>query len=436
MVAVTYIGSVPSVVAFRCPEFQVKTSTSVKLEPFKVAVEGNCPDREAVLATGDSTAVTDTAIMNFEDYETLPTNNVTTHMIAGAIAGIMEHCVMYPLDSVKTRMQSLTTSGKEGVGETLLRMVRHEGLLRPVRGMSAMVVGAGPSHALYFSSYEFLKNTFTNYMANSNYHPLIYGASGCCSTLLHDGIMTPAEVVKQRMQMLNSPYKSVIDCATNVYRAEGFRAFYRSYTTQLTMNIPFQSIHFIVYETSQHFTNKEGSYNPPAHMASGALAGAVAAAITTPLDVCKTLLNTQQAGRISGMMQAVRTVYRLRGFSGYFRGIKARVMYQMPSTAICWSTYEFFKFVLTGSAEVVRLPTTNVLAEDEPSRESKSSSNSGMNNNNNNSSNSSLSIEKINLRELPAMSGAGIYGSIAFNTMHSAEKINYRQKDAMLDVHT
>lgn len=39
--------------------------------------------------------------MNFEDYETLPTSNVVTHMTAGAIAGVMEHCVMYPLDSVK-----------------------------------------------------------------------------------------------------------------------------------------------------------------------------------------------------------------------------------------------------------------------------------------------------------------------------------------------
>lgn len=39
--------------------------------------------------------------MNFEDYETLPTSNVLTHMTAGAIAGVMEHCVMYPLDSVK-----------------------------------------------------------------------------------------------------------------------------------------------------------------------------------------------------------------------------------------------------------------------------------------------------------------------------------------------
>lgn len=39
--------------------------------------------------------------MNTDDYETLPTDNVGTHMIAGAIAGVMEHCVMYPLDSVK-----------------------------------------------------------------------------------------------------------------------------------------------------------------------------------------------------------------------------------------------------------------------------------------------------------------------------------------------
>lgn len=39
--------------------------------------------------------------MEFDDYEALPTENVRVHMIAGAIAGIMEHCVMYPVDSVK-----------------------------------------------------------------------------------------------------------------------------------------------------------------------------------------------------------------------------------------------------------------------------------------------------------------------------------------------
>lgn len=39
--------------------------------------------------------------MDFDEYETLPTSKTSIHMMAGALAGIMEHCVMYPLDSVK-----------------------------------------------------------------------------------------------------------------------------------------------------------------------------------------------------------------------------------------------------------------------------------------------------------------------------------------------
>ncbi|KAJ8964861.1 hypothetical protein NQ314_004580 [Rhamnusium bicolor] len=241
-------------------------------------------------------------------------------------------------------------------------------------------------------------------------------ASGCIATLLHDGFMNPAEVVKQRMQMKNSPYTSALRCVYHIYRTEGLQAFYRSYTTQLTMNIPFQSIHFMVYEFSQKIVNKDNVYNPAAHMLSGALAGGIAAAITTPLDVCKTLLNTQQTGTTKGLVQAVKTVYRLGGTAGYFR---ARVMYQMPATAICWSTYEFFKYALGSSSEMRIVPTPGtVLAEE---KEIKSDTVS------------EIHSEKYNLksRELPAMSGAGLYGSISFNTMHKAD---YRQKDSILDV--
>lgn len=39
--------------------------------------------------------------MNIEDYEQLETPSVTINMTAGALAGILEHCIMYPMDSVK-----------------------------------------------------------------------------------------------------------------------------------------------------------------------------------------------------------------------------------------------------------------------------------------------------------------------------------------------
>ncbi|XP_026933180.1 mitoferrin-1 isoform X1 [Leopardus geoffroyi] len=295
-----------------------------------------------------------------EDYENLPTSaSLSTHMTAGAMAGILEHSVMYPVDSVKTRMQSLNPDPKAqytSVYGALKKIIRTEGFWRPLRGLNVMVMGAGPAHALYFACYENMKRTLNAVFHHQGNSHLANGIAGSMATLLHDAVMNPAEVVKQRMQMYNSPHRSALSCVWTVWRTEGLGAFYRSYTTQLTMNIPFQSIHFITYEFLQEQVNPHRGYNPQSHIISGGLAGALAAAATTPLDVCKTLLNTQEnmalnlaniSGRLSGMANAFRMVYQLNGLPGYFKGMQARVIYQMPSTAISWSVYEFFKYFLT-----------------------------------------------------------------------------------------
>lgn len=58
-------------------------------------------------------------------------------------------------------MQSLTTATPYSIRQVMARMVAQEGLLRPIRGMQIVVMGAGPAHALYFSSYEYLKELYT-----------------------------------------------------------------------------------------------------------------------------------------------------------------------------------------------------------------------------------------------------------------------------------
>lgn len=310
------------------------------------------------------------------EYEGLPQGAATsTHMLAGSVAGIMEHCLMYPIDCVKTRMQSLHPepgARYRNVMDALRQIVRTEGVWRPIRGVNVLAVGAGPAHALYFACYEKIKFSLSDAVHPGTNSHFANGVAGCMATVLHDAIMNPAEVVKQRMQMFNSPYRSTLDCVGSLLRREGPAAFYRSYTTQLTMNVPFQALHFMTYEYLQELLNPHRQYNPSSHVVSGALAGALAAAATTPLDVCKTLLNTQEAqaihlvqaeattaaaatatgggggGRhISGLGAACRTVYRTGGVPAFFKGVQARVIYQMPSTAISWSVYEFFKYIIT-----------------------------------------------------------------------------------------
>lgn len=289
-----------------------------------------------------------------DPYESLPGGrNTVIYMTAGAAAGILEHCIVYPVDVVRTRMQSVGPQiPNQNLWNAVVHLVKTE-RFRTFRGMSVVITGAGPAHALYFSCYENLKQIILrNEKCTSTHRAMSHGIAGCGATLLHDGVMNPVEVIKQRMQMSGSPFKTSLSCAKHILKEEGFKAFYRSYFTQLNMNLPYQSLHFVTYELMQDLTNRNREYNPKAHVISGAVAGAVASAVTTPLDVCKTLLNTQEKWaltatnneRISGLLNAMKVVYKCRGFRGFFQGLQARVVVAIPSTAISWFVYEFFKY--------------------------------------------------------------------------------------------
>lgn len=50
----------------------------------------------------------------------------------------------------------------KNVMDALHRIVATEGVWRPMRGLNATAVGAGPAHALYFACYEKLKKTLSD----------------------------------------------------------------------------------------------------------------------------------------------------------------------------------------------------------------------------------------------------------------------------------
>ena len=56
-----------------------------------------------------------------------------------------------------------------------------------------------PAHALYFATYEISKETFGGNLPG--HHPLASAAAGTIATVANDGVMTPADVVKQRLQV-------------------------------------------------------------------------------------------------------------------------------------------------------------------------------------------------------------------------------------------
>jgi hypothetical protein len=92
-------------------------------------------------------------------YESLPNSTIPVQLLAGALAGITEHVVTYPLDSMKTRMQQLNFEQKS-LWRGLLNVKATEGLNILWRGLPSVVAGSGPAHALFFATYEQSKKLF------------------------------------------------------------------------------------------------------------------------------------------------------------------------------------------------------------------------------------------------------------------------------------
>lgn len=90
--------------------------------------------------------------------------NFLHHMVAGSLAGITEHTVMYPVDTFKTYVQCMRECPEAVAGRRVMEMVRGQGMLRLWRGVGTMFTGCVPAHALYFSVLEHCKvrNTRTD----------------------------------------------------------------------------------------------------------------------------------------------------------------------------------------------------------------------------------------------------------------------------------
>ena len=99
-------------------------------------------------------------------------------------------------------MQSLACEKQHrmGIMQMLRGMMAEEGMLRPIRGASAMMAGAGPAHAMYFGCIEMGKRLTAKFKTPA---ALGDGFSAIFATCLHDAVMTPSEGTWKNLTFLN-----------------------------------------------------------------------------------------------------------------------------------------------------------------------------------------------------------------------------------------
>ena len=235
--------------------------------------------------------------------------------LSGAVAGITVDLALFPVDSLKTRLQSEA------------RFIKAGGFRQLYAGIGPVFLGSGPGAALFFTAYEGTRTVFSR-VAGPEYTMLGDMTAASVGEVTACSVRVPVEVIKTRSQVSQQSSASVLRACI---REEGLSGLFRGYRSTVLREIPFSFIQFPIWEQLKRYvarTRGKQETNAVESAACGFFAGGFAAGVTTPLDVAKTRImlaaksDSAASGRIT---HVIRDIYNKEGLAQLFSGVVPRV---------------------------------------------------------------------------------------------------------------
>ncbi|XP_011835741.1 PREDICTED: S-adenosylmethionine mitochondrial carrier protein isoform X1 [Mandrillus leucophaeus] len=236
-------------------------------------------------------------------------------LLAGGIAGVSVDLILFPLDTIKTRLQSPQGFNKAG------------GFRGIYAGVPSAAVGSFPNAAAFFITYEYVK-WFLHTDSSSCLTPMKHMLAASAGEVVACLIRVPSEVVKQRAQVSTST--RTFQIFSNILYEEGIQGLYRGYKSTVLREIPFSLVQFPLWESLKALWSWRQDHVVDSWQSAvcGAFAGGFAAAVTTPLDVAKTRIMLAKAGSSTAngnVLSALHGVWQSQGLAGLFAGVFPRM---------------------------------------------------------------------------------------------------------------
>jgi solute carrier family 25 S-adenosylmethionine transporter 26 len=256
-------------------------------------------------------------------------------LLAGALAGTTVDLSLFPLDTLKTRLQSSAGFFPSG------------GFSGIYRGIGSAVVGSAPGAAFFFCTYETTKGALRNHGALPDAVTQMIAAS--MGEVAACAVRVPTEVVKQRAQagLHGGSSRGALAAILSQYSARGFgavwRELYRGWGITIFREVPFTVIQFPLWEAMKAWRLRgEAAGRDVTAVESGlfgSIAGGISAAATTPLDVLKTRVMLSKE-RVS-VPDVFRNMIKEEGLRPFFAGLAPRVTWISVGGAIFLGSYQW-----------------------------------------------------------------------------------------------
>ncbi|TIA92882.1 hypothetical protein E3P99_00408 [Wallemia hederae] len=311
---------------------------------------------------------------------------LSTHLIAGGVAGAAEALVCHPLDTIKVRMQlskSRQARGLKPLGfyQTGKHIVTRESAFGLYKGLGAVLSGIVPKMAIRFASFEQYKLWLGSGNKDGSLAPgKVFIAGLGAGTTEAVAVVTPMEVVKIRLQsqqhsmmdpldvpkvsflslqqkfftpLTQTQYRNAAHALYTIVRDEGVSTLYRGVSLTALRQATNQGANFTAY---QQLKAMAYSYQPQFKgtelpswqtVILGLISGAAGPLTNAPIDTIKTRIQKAQKVEgetaISRLMGVASEMWKQEGVASFYKGIAPRILRVAPGQAVVFSVFEKVK---------------------------------------------------------------------------------------------
>ncbi|KAK6345980.1 hypothetical protein TWF730_010316 [Orbilia blumenaviensis] len=188
-----------------------------------------------------------------------------SRFLAGGVGGVVSQLAVYPIDTLKFRMQcEMVAGGPRGnqlIAATARKLWRTGGFYR---GLPLGLVGIFPYSAIDLGTFEWMKRSYITARSKtlgireedfqmSNFVVLAIGAT---SGSVGASIVYPINLLRTRLQAQGTAqhpqtYTGMWDVTSRTLKQEGVKGLFKGLTPNLMKVVPAVSISYLVYENSK-----------------------------------------------------------------------------------------------------------------------------------------------------------------------------------------
>lgn len=311
-------------------------------------------------------------LINYEEVQQKHQFPLLPKILNGGIAGIIGVSCVFPIDLVKTRLQSQSVSPNgvpqySSMLDCFRKTYRAEGFLGMYRGSGVNILLITPEKAIKLTANDFFRHQLSD--ANNNITIPREMAAGGLAGLFQIVVTTPMELLKIQLQnagrvattteaaaataagiagasQIAAPPPSATSIALNLIRSKGIFGLYKGTAATMFRDVSFSVLYFPLFANLNSLGPKRAGSDESVFWASflaGCAAGSFAAVAVNPIDVVKTRLQTLKKAegeqQYAGIRDAFQRILQTEGVKAFFKGAMCRVMVIAPLFGIAQTVY-------------------------------------------------------------------------------------------------